>query len=162
MPDPARLVMCDDHAMFLDMLAEYLNNQSDLEVVHTQNNSDDLLSVLEQHNPDLLLSDLVLPGPDIYETFAKIFRRRPETRILVMSGMFNASNTTRLHNLGVHGIVSKMGTVNDILSVIRMVLAGKVHYPEAFMEKLRTDPDSVVPKISKREGEIMALIAAGL
>jgi len=148
--------------MFTEMLQEYFQDSADLSVVHTQPNTDNVMVRLAEHDPDLLLTDLVLPGPDIYELLEAVLRKRLNTKVLVMSGMFNAANTSRLHKIGVHGIVSKMGTIDEIVKVIHTVLSGAVHYPEAFLEKLRTDPQSVAPKISKREIEIMILISKGL
>ena len=157
-----RLIICDDHVMFSDMLREYMEATTDLEVVHTQPNTENLIEALKEHKPDLLLSDLVLPGPDIYGLLEKVLKKFPDLRILVMSGMFNASNTSRLHKIGVHGIASKMGQAKEIVEVINRLLEGQIHYPQDFLDKLENDPASVAPKISKREVEIMVLISRGM
>ena len=157
-----RILICDDQVMFSDMLGEFLSTRGGFEVVHRQSRTDNLLEALNTHNPDLLLSDLYLPGPDLFEVLAGVLAARPGQKVMVMSGMLNDINSARLYKLGVHGIASKTGTVEEILKGVEAVLAGRSHYPEAFLAKLQGGPESAPPEISKREVEVMALVANGL
>ena len=61
---PIRLVLVDDHPVFLEGLAETLARQRDLEVLACTTRGEELLSLWSRHRPDLVLLDLALPGLD--------------------------------------------------------------------------------------------------
>lgn len=147
--------------MFLDMLQDYLAQFPHLSIIGTANNTNNVQDALKNLKPDLLLTDLYLPGPDIFSVLSDVTKEFPELKILAMSGMLNEANSARLHALGIQGIVSKMGQIKDIVQGIEAVLAGQIHYPEIFLKHLKKTSESEYLKISKREIEVMGLIAKG-
>lgn len=153
--------ICEDQVMFLDMLQDYLYQNPHLAIVGTANNTNNLTATLATQKPDLLLTDLYLPGPDIFSVLSDVVQANPDLKILAMSGMLNEANSARLHAIGVHGIVSKMGQIKDIAKGIEAVLAGQIYYPETFLKHLKKNTNSDYLKISKREIEVMSLIAKG-
>jgi DNA-binding NarL/FixJ family response regulator len=155
-------MIIDDQKMFLEMLKEYFDDSDTYKVVHTQSNTHDLAKAVTDHKPELLLSDMMLPGPSVFEVLPQLLKEHPKLRIVVMSGMFNEASTGMLHKLGIHGIVSKMDSIEEIVSAISSVLQGDIFYPQTLLAKIKEHPEGFGPKISKREIEIMTLIASGL
>lgn len=58
--------MCivDDNRELVHIMEEYLNNEPDMEVIHTAHNGKDCLKMLAEYEPDILLLDIIMPHMD--------------------------------------------------------------------------------------------------
>ena len=80
-----RLVLVDDHQMFLDGLESILSSQTDFQIVATAKNGRQALQEIEQHKPDVVLTDLNMPEMDGLELVKLIKSKFPDIKILVLS-----------------------------------------------------------------------------
>lgn len=60
--NPIRIVIADDHQMFLDSLRAALTSLPDIDVVGTAADGSQLAAAVKAHRPDVLLVDVEMPG----------------------------------------------------------------------------------------------------
>jgi DNA-binding response OmpR family regulator len=78
------ILVVDDDDQLRDMLQQTLT-QNGYTVVTASNGAKALLA-FEQNPPDLVLTDLMMPEKEGIETILELLRRRPQTKIIAMSG----------------------------------------------------------------------------
>ena len=79
-----RLVICDDHDMFLEALAEALTALGHT-LVATTSDPFELPGLVGQHLPDLVLLDVQLPGTTGIQVARELRRRRKDTPVVLLT-----------------------------------------------------------------------------
>ncbi|HNB82731.1 MAG TPA: response regulator, partial [Chitinophagaceae bacterium] len=70
--DRIRIALLDDHQIVLDGLCLLLEDQEQLELVHSDTSSQRMMDWLLNHSVDILLSDIMMPEMDGYELACKV------------------------------------------------------------------------------------------
>ena len=93
----ARVLVVDDHATFVDLLEVALSAQRDLVCVGTANDLSRGLELVATLRPDIVLMDLHFEGDRRtgLDATAEITRLLPDARVLLLTGMADASLITR-------------------------------------------------------------------
>lgn len=129
MSPPLRVLIVDDHEVFVDALAMCLGDYPDLEVVGTATTADRGLAMLEQLDCDVVVLDLVLGGEDGLSMAREALRRSPRLGIVVATGAEAGEQVVEAVQLGVRGWVSKTVTADSLVAAIRGVARGETHLP---------------------------------
>src|SRR6476469_459710 len=82
---PIRILVADDHELFLDGVKGLLQTTPGFDVVGTAENGDELWKLYEQHKVDVILTDLRMPGLSGLEFIRKARETSPLPHILVLS-----------------------------------------------------------------------------
>jgi two-component system NarL family response regulator len=80
-------------------------------------------------NPDLVVLDINMPVVNGLAVVRQILRRRPETKILVFTVHDSDQTIQEILAAGAHGYLSKAKGGQDLVYVIRELLAGNFFYP---------------------------------
>jgi DNA-binding NarL/FixJ family response regulator len=83
--EPVKVMVVDDHSMFVEGLARVLKDVPDVKVVGTAATVDDAVSLAVRHHPDVVLMDYELPDGDGVEAAIRIRADRPETKIVMLT-----------------------------------------------------------------------------
>ena len=59
-----KVLIADDNREFGDILNEYLNNQSDIEVVGVARDGSEALEMINAQSPDIVILDIIMPHLD--------------------------------------------------------------------------------------------------
>ena len=86
MEKPIRVVIVDDHQVFVDALAVRLADEPDVVVVGKAMNTEQALEVLSTTPCDVVTLDLILGEEDGLALGREILRRWPQTGIVVVTG----------------------------------------------------------------------------
>ena len=81
----ARVLVVDDHEIFLQGLVLLLNRDERLEVVGTATNGADAVRLAAEIRPDVVLLDVVMPGMDGYAAAEAMRDHVPDTAIVLVS-----------------------------------------------------------------------------
>ncbi len=118
---PIRLLLIDDHAMFRTGLHLLLRSAlPNLEVIKAGAIDEALQQVLP---PDLILLDVQLQGLNGLDGMALLRRRWANAPIVVLTANPSPDVMRMAMEQGASAFVSKEQTADDILSVVRQVLA---------------------------------------
>ncbi|MBK7667583.1 MAG: response regulator transcription factor [Sphingobacteriaceae bacterium] len=67
-----KIVIADDHQMFIDGVKSLLSKEKKLNFVHEAANAEDALSYIRKNEIDLLITDMSMPGMSGTELTKKI------------------------------------------------------------------------------------------
>jgi DNA-binding NarL/FixJ family response regulator len=159
-----KIMLVDDHKLFIDGLCGLLSAQPDFEVTGKASNGKEALHLLNKQQPDILIMDLNMPILDGEVTSEKIINLFPSVKILVLS-MYNTVNLGfRLQKLGIKGYLPKDTDSELLFSVVRSLANGSSYFElpaEALpFENQFSTTDAFLKKVNltRREMEILKLI----
>ena len=121
---PIRLVLIDDHPVFLEGLTQALGRQRDLVVVGQGTDGTEALALWEEHRPDVLLLDLAMSGLNGLDTLARIRQRHPQARVLMLTSSDDGDDAVAALDGGAAGYVTKAARYDELVDAIREVHAG--------------------------------------
>jgi DNA-binding NarL/FixJ family response regulator len=158
-----RVLIVDDHEMFMDGIALILGRSTDMVVQERCSDDAVVLKSMSLSPPDLVLLDISLPGISGIELCKQIRHAFPKVKVLFLT-MHNEESIIRqaLEN-GADGYLLKNTGGNVLLNAIRKVAAGETFLSDEVSDILRGEPHkmsryTIIPKISRREKEILKLI----
>lgn len=161
MSKKSKIMILDDHQLFLDGLVRILRDEEDFEIAGFYNHSPTLLRALNREPPDLIILDVQLPKVSGIVIASQIKARYPQIKILFVS-MFDASATiSEGKAAGADGFIPKTADAAFVKDTIRQVLKGKkifIHQEHEGIEENTPVSDCL---LSKREREIIGLIKKG-
>lgn len=164
-----RVLLVDDHPLFLDGVRAALAGESELEVVGA---AEDRASALEQAallQPDVVLMDLNLPDGSGIDATRDLLAARPTVRVLVMTMSADDDAVVAAMRAGARGYVVKGAGREELLQAVRTVAAGGAVFSPgvadrlgAFFSGLAAQPArEAFPQLTEREREVLELLACG-
>lgn len=118
-----KVLLVDDNQEFCNMLASYVDQQEDMEVVGLAYNGNQALEILQKEKPDLLILDIIMPHLDGLGVLEAI-KDKPEFQdlIIIMLTAFGQEGITkRAIQLGADYFILKPFDMDILLQRIRQV-----------------------------------------
>ncbi|MBF0642996.1 two-component system capsular synthesis response regulator RcsB [Pseudomonas protegens] len=165
-----RVQIADDHPLTLIGIHTLLENRANLDVVAQAHSVEALLENLQRHPCDLLLTDLMMPGGEQVDGIRLIRRLRtlyPQLAIVVVTMLDNPALISSVLKLGIQGLVSKRGLLNDLPKAVAasprapFVSASIQHLLDS-SAALHGKPLLQPEQLSAREVEVLRLYGTGM
>ena len=160
-----RLLLADDHRILREGLRRSLEALG-LEVVGEAGDGAEAVELAGSLHPDVVLMDVTMPVLDGVEATRRIRQAHPELRVVMLT--MHADDATMAHAIraGADGYLVKDCSTDEIAGLVRKVAAGHTAVSRdvavsMLREVRRTRSDMVDEPVSKREEEILQLIADG-
>jgi two-component system, NarL family, response regulator NreC len=165
-----RVVLVDDHPMMRAGLRVALKAEPTLEVVGEAATGQASVEVVRETKPDIVLMDVSLPDEEGTETARRLMSEFPLLKVLMVSAFSDADFVNRSIAAGASGYVVKSSGAHELVRAINTVMSGHTYLsPEiasavvaAYRELLAVPTPKSTPALSKREREVLTLIAEGL
>ena len=166
-----RVVVVDDHTLMRQGLVGLLDEDPDLVVVGQAGDASSALDIIEETRPDVVLMDVGLPGVSGLELTVRVKRIVPDIRVLVLTMYEREDYLFQALQAGASGYVLKGADIQDLLTAVRTVARGDTYVYQSLTGKLVADYLSRIEDgadrrdydgLSRREREVLALIAEGL
>lgn len=125
---PIRIMLADDHKLFIDGLCGLLVGENDFEVIGKATNGKEVLHKLNTSIPDVLIMDLNMPIMDGEATAEKIVKLFPSVKIVILSMYSTTTLDCRLKEIGVKGYLPKDCDSELLFSVIRLISIGESYF----------------------------------
>ena len=123
MAQPIRVLVADDHPLFLDGVVGSLR-ASGVDVVGQARGADDLVALVRHHAPDLALIDVTMPG-DGLEAARRIVAEHPNTRVVMLTVSEDEDTLLAAMRAGAAGYVLKGVSAAEMVGVVRSVAAAR-------------------------------------
>jgi len=164
-----RVVLADDHPLFLDGLEQLLRLEPDVEVVARCIDGEEALKAVRELAPDILLLDLRMPGKDGLAVLRELASERTPTRIVLLTAALHEDDVVAALQLGVKGVVLKEMAPRLLIQCLRKVHAGRRWVETGSISRaldrlLQREAGSreAAGLLTQRETEIVRLVASGL
>lgn len=164
-----KVLLADDHQIMLDGLKAILSKDKSLDVVGTASHGLEVLEFLKKDPVDVLLLDLQMPVMDGLETTMHVKKSYPDVKVIMLTTNDEGSIITSLFKVGATGYLLKNASKEYLIQGIKDAFEGKKvlssHLTEKMIDSLSEMPklkEGEIPKITKREIEVVKLIAQEL
>ncbi|HMO62797.1 MAG TPA: response regulator transcription factor [Ferruginibacter sp.] len=159
---PIKVFIADDHYMIIEGIRSLLQHEKDIEWLGHAGNADSCLAFLQQQQPDVLLMDISMPGMSGIELCSIVKNRYPQVFVLGLSTFNQQSFIQKMMENGASGYVLKNATQQELLEAIITVSKGKTYISDEAAAALLQAEKQSQPLITRREKEVLSLIAEGL
>ena len=164
-----KVMLVDDHPLFIDGVRAALAGDPDLYVVAEAHTLADARRLADEHAPDVVLMDLNLPDGSGIDATRDILASAPETRVLVITMSADDDAVVAAMRAGARGYVVKGSGRADLVRAVTTVAAGGAVFGPAVAERLgaffgglAAQPGrELFPQLSDREREVLDLVARG-
>jgi len=119
-----RVVLADDHSVVRLGLRTLLGAAPDIDVVGEASDGAEALALAERLAPDVVIMDLSMTGMDGAAATREMVRRRPSSRVLVLTMHDEEEYLVPALDAGAAGYVVKSSASTDLLRAVRAVARG--------------------------------------
>ncbi len=158
------IIITDDHPLLLEGLKNVFAAEKDLMVKACFFDGQSTLEGLKNITADVLFLDINLPDINSIEVVAQIKNTYPEMKIIILSVHNEFAVINSMLQEGADGYIQKNASGIDIITGIHTVLQGTVFLctqTQQIMQKKQQEGLKKVPKITRREKEILQQAAKG-
>jgi two-component system nitrate/nitrite response regulator NarL len=166
MTEAIRIVVADDHPLFLDGLVATLTADEELAVVATVGDAVAAVRAVREHAPDLALLDVAMPGGGL-EAARQISAACPATRVVMLTSSEDEDDLMAAMTAGARGYVLKGVAGRELRAILKGIHAGGTYLAPglaygALKELTRPRTRYPIDELTSREREVLALVASGL
>jgi DNA-binding NarL/FixJ family response regulator len=159
-----RVFIVDDHPVIIEGIHALLQNERDIEWVGHAMNAASCLGFFVNNTADVLLMDISMPGMDGIELCMSMKEKYPGVFILGLSTFNQGIYIKKMMENGASGYILKNSSKEELLKAIHTVNSGGIFFSGEVGEALKEYQKSSIaqlPQLSRREKEILELIAEG-
>jgi DNA-binding NarL/FixJ family response regulator len=164
--DQIGVVIVDDHSLVREGLRSLLNQYDDIDVVGEAGTVAEALDVIREVQPHLVLLDLRLGDEEGVQIARTLRSEGSDVTILMLSVHDSSRHLRDALAAGADGYLLKSVAAVDLAAGIRSAVAGETVIGQEFVPKLLEDAQRGVPMgqpdVTKREQEVLELVADGL
>jgi two-component system, NarL family, response regulator DevR len=162
--------MIDDSPLIRAGLRAVLESYAGVAIVGEAGTAGEGLATVLHHKPDVVLLDLRLPDRSGLTVCSDILKRRPETRVLILTSATDERNVHEAIALGAHGYLLKENDGATLVAAITRVAAGHSVVDPSLADQMvklmkrGQEPDAAqrLSVLSPQERRVLALLAEGL
>jgi DNA-binding NarL/FixJ family response regulator len=163
------ILIADDHTMFVDGIDSILKVEAGMFVVGRSYDGPAVIEFVKSNAVDIVLLDVNLPGMSGIEVCKELHTHHPTVKVLAISMFNEESFVSEILNNGAKGYILKNTGREELLKAIRTVAEGESYFSKDVTEtimkglmnqrKAASKSNAFFPKLSRREKEVLKLIA---
>ncbi len=154
-----KILIADDHDLVRETIADYLRQQTDIEI-ETACSLDDALSIENRNGPyELVLLDYSMPEMDGLNGLTRMIAQTTGP-VAILSGTAPSGVAQRALRMGAAGFVPKTLAPNALVAAVEHMIAGEIYVPED-VELQRGRGLSEV-KLTPRETDVLRRLTDGM
>jgi DNA-binding NarL/FixJ family response regulator len=121
---PVRVVIVDDHRLFVDALALLLNHDDRLDVIGTAVDGRTAIELAIAQHAEVAVIDVRMPEVDGLETARRLRKRSPETSVILVTGLDEPTLAEQALQAGAVALLTK-GALHEELKEAIIAAAGR-------------------------------------
>ena len=164
-----RVLLADDHEMFLEGLRELLGKADGIELVGLARDGAEVVAAAERLQPDVVLMDMTMPRLNGIQATQKIAAGSSGTKVLVLSMHGDKNLIVESLKAGARGYVLKECSSQELCLAIQTVANGQYYLTPAILSTLigdylrltESEAQSSNCPLSDRELDVLKLLVNG-
>jgi len=173
MSDHIRLLLADDHRMLRESLRRAMEEHG-FEVVGEAADGEEAVRLAEKLRPDVVLMDVTMPVLDGVGATRRVRDQVPGTQVVILTMHADREVLVDAIRAGASGYLVKDCSTEDVVDTVRKAASGETALSPELAATMLGEVRNLVrqeeagaaagaePIISKREEEVLQLIADGL
>jgi len=164
MEDEVKIVIADDHQMFIDGVKSLLKKEKKFNFVHEALNAEDALSFINKNEIDLLITDISMPGMSGTELTKKIKQDFPKIKVLVLTMYNDSAIINEILQSEAEGYILKNTGKQELLTASSKIMDDGTFYSNEVIGQLLKDnkkkiiSHTIKEALTTRELEILKLV----
>jgi DNA-binding NarL/FixJ family response regulator len=161
---PIKVFIVDDHQMIIEGIKSLLLNENSIELVGSANTAKNCLQFFKMKTASVVLMDINLPDISGIDLCKIIKKEYPDVKIIALSTHNQGTYVRKMLESGATGYLLKNADKHEIIKAIETVYKGNTYLTFEAERAFRYENElqKKLPKLTKREKEVLILIAAGL
>jgi two-component system, NarL family, nitrate/nitrite response regulator NarL len=162
--DPVRVVVADDHPLYLQALSQTIEQHEGLTLLGTAMDGEEALEIVRGHKPDVAVLDMRMPKLDGREVMRRLRETEPATRVLFISEYSGGELVLQALTAGAAGYLPKSASGEEICAAITRIARGESVLPAEVGNELAgtlRDRGSSGTHLTAREINVLELMADG-
>ena len=162
----ARILIADDHQLLADACKNLL--EPEFSVVGIVNDGRDLGDAVAALKPDIILLDIYMPRLNGLDAGEQAKKKNPGIKLIFLTMTLAADVAAEAFRRGASGYVLKQSAGTELLLAVRKVNRGESNLSPLVAKETVTfllnkkEPSADEKRITKRQSEILQLLAEGL
>jgi two-component system, NarL family, response regulator NreC len=165
-----KVLLVEDFTLIRSGVRALLESSGKVQVVGEAVNGRDAIKLAKQVNPDIVLMDVAMPEMTGIEATRQIRAAQPNVRVIMLSMHADRQYIFESLRAGASGYVDKNVALNELLTAIETVLAGRTYLSsesadvvkDEYLRWVRGEHTATeLEKLTAREREVLQLIAEG-
>jgi DNA-binding NarL/FixJ family response regulator len=162
-----RLILADDHPMFVSGLRAVLDAEPDMTVLAVAATGAQALRAAAEHRPQVAILDVNMPDGDGLTVTTGMRAAGLPTRALILTMYDDDENVLAALRAGAYGYALKDASGQEIVAAVRAVARGEAVFGAGVAAQLlqhfaRTAAAVPFPQLTEREHEVLHLLAQGM
>lgn len=166
-----KVLITDDHKLIRDGIEAMLSNHADIEVAGSVSSGEDAINACRELSSHVVLMDIIMQGMTGIEATRWIKSFDPGIKVIIVTMEISKEYVSAGIKSGVDGYLPKDVDKSTLMAAIRSVNKGERYFNEAIMklvfedfysnEKSKSPTTRLPNELTKREYEVLALVATG-
>jgi DNA-binding NarL/FixJ family response regulator len=157
-----KIFITDDHYMIVEGIRSLLQQEKEIEWLGHAMTAASCMAFLLQGDPDVILMDINLPDKSGIDLCKEVKAKYPSIHIIGLSSFNQQSFIQKMMDNGASGYVLKNATREELVEAIDTVMSGEKFLSNEAISTVLKNEDSKIPVLTRREKEVLLLIAEGL
>lgn len=158
---PIDVVVVDDHPVVLQGFSYMFQQIEGVLLKATFDTAAGILQYLARNRADIVLLDINLPDKNGIDTCTEILGMQPSCKVIAISNIDEYSVIQRMLQSGAAGYLLKNASAEEVSSCIRMVMEGQIGLSQQVQAVITKSDAGELPSITRREREVLSLLAHG-
>ena len=165
-----RLLVADDHRLFIEGLQYVLKQDLNIEVAGFALNGKEAIEQCNSKDYDVVLMDIHMPVIDGIQATTTIRQLYPDIKIIILSTASDLSTVSNALKAGAHAYVLKDAGSNELIKALHSVNKNEIYISSSIAHFFSDDSGNSIRKdyiqftknlITTREQAVLRLIADG-
>jgi DNA-binding NarL/FixJ family response regulator len=166
MSEVIRVIVADDHPLFLDGLAATLSADEEIDVVGVARDASAAVALATSTHPDLALLDIAMPGGGL-DAARQIAQSSPSTRVVMLTSSEDNEDLVAAMNAGSKGYVLKGIAGRELREILKSIHGGGKYVTPglaygAIRGLSRPPARDPLAELTERERDVLQLVAGGM
>jgi two-component system response regulator NreC len=164
-----RILICDDHTLFVEGVKAMLRNELSLEIVGEARDGRQAVELVKQLKPDIILMDVSMPDMNGFDATRRVHEFDSNVKILMLTMHDEEELVARCLEAGAAGYIMKDAPASQLLYAIDTVHKGERYLSPNVLKKVMDGyvqntnrPQTSYDRLTIREREVLKLLAEGL
>jgi len=161
-----RVLLADDHRILAEGLRGLL--EPDFDVVGVVADGRELVAAAKKHRPDVIVADISMPSLNGIDASLQLREAGVASKVIFLTMHHDVAYARRAFEAGAVGFVLKHSASSELASALREALKGQTYVSpkiagelfESYRESSHQPQDSV-PRLTRRQREVLQLLAEG-
>ena len=159
------IAIADDHSMIREGLKQLLELDGDIKVIAEAKDGIECMEMLQKQVPNILLLDINMPQMNGIQVLETIRKEKIKVKILILTIHNEVEYLMKAVEIGIDGYVLKDSDISVLKKAIYAINGGESYIEPSltpyFNKKLEKKKEKRIDSLSKREIQVLELIAEG-